>query len=80
MDILPMAVQRAASRYLDYWHGYGDEHQYRYYRCEGCDRLITHKRIRTGGCGCGRSVKLRPAVLSRRDMARCLFAPWSLAR
>lgn len=73
-------IERLATKHLDYWHGIGEAHQYRYYRCVGCRQLITHKRIHKGGCGCGLSNEVRPAVLTLSDKARCLFLPWTVAR
>jgi hypothetical protein len=65
-------------RWLDYWHGIGEEHQYQFYRCEGCGRLVTHKKIKAGGCACLRSFKVRPAQLSLVEKARCLVMPWTV--
>ena len=66
-------------RWLNYWHGQGFEaHQLRYYRCEGCHKLVTWHAIKKGGCPCGFSNKLRPAVLSRWEKVRCLLLPWTI--
>lgn len=65
--------------YLEYWHGTPDdpEHQVPYYRCLGCHKLVTWKSIRKGGCPCGMSNKIRPAVLQPWEKLRLLLAPWS---
>lgn len=64
-------------RYLAYWHGCGEPHQYLFYRCDGCHRLVSWKVIRQGGCRCETN-KLRPARLSWGEMVRCLCLPWSV--
>jgi hypothetical protein len=64
--------------WLDYWHGNGEEHQYRYYRCEGCGHIVTHNRIKEGGCICYRSFKVRPAQLSLLEKVQCLVLPWTV--
>ena len=72
-------LQRWGIRYLTYWHGYGgDTGQWRYYRCEGCRHIVTWNDIAIGGCACGISNKLRPAVLTRMEKTRILILPWSI--
>jgi len=68
-----------ATRWLAHWHGAGEPHQWQYYRCEGCHGLVTWRRIRQGGCGCGLSNRIRPARLTFAEKARCLLLPWSLS-
>lgn len=67
------------TKWLDWWHPPGDAHQWRYYRCEGCHRLVTWNQIKQGGCRCMTSNRLRPAQLTVWEKARCLIAPWSIA-
>ena len=70
----------AVRRWLDYCYGAGEAHQYQFYRCEGCGRLVVWKQIRTGGCGCGLSPRVRPAHLTIRDKLRVLFLPFTVGR
>jgi hypothetical protein len=70
-----MAIQR----WLNRWHGLGfGPDQWRYYRCEGCRNIVTWNTIKLGGCFCGISNKIRPASLTRWEMAKCLFFPWTI--
>jgi len=79
MDTKPAnQLERWAQNWLTYWHGNGDAHQYRYYRCQGCLTLITWHQIEAGGCECGMSRRVRPAVLSWKDKVRCLCLPWTV--
>lgn len=71
-------LEHLIKRWLGYWHGEGAENQWAYYRCEGCHRLVTHKRISTGGCECAMSNRIRPARLLMREKARLLLLPWSV--
>ena len=71
-------IENKISGYLDFWHGSGGNNQVRYYRCEGCRNLVTWHSIRKGGCNCGLSPKIRPAVMSFCDKAKCLLVPWSI--
>lgn len=73
-----MGTLLCGRRWLAYWHGRGAPHQHEYFRCEGCRRLVTWRRIHAGGCRCRSSIKLRPAMLSRADKARLLWAPWTV--
>ena len=74
--VLPLAmIHPLARRWLAWWHGTGGEGQFTFYRCEGCHRLISHRRIRAGGCWCGQ-VRLRPGRLTLIDKARLLYLPW----
>ena len=65
-------------RWLVYWHGQGEAHQYQFYRCYVCRRVVTHRHIVTGGCPCQGSVKISPAKLSARDKARLIYLPWTV--
>lgn len=70
-------------RWLTYWHGVGDVHQYRYYRCQGCRRIVTHKAIAQGGCICGLSTRLspyHPPQMRWWTVLRLLVFPWSVLR
>ena len=72
-------IERPLIKWLGFWHGNSTAfEQFRYYRCEGCRKLVTWKTIGKGGCGCGLSIKIRPAVLSWKDKIRCVVAPWSV--
>ena len=63
-------------RYLTSWHGRGEPHQHEYYRCHGCKSIVTWKAIRKGGCLCGLSHKLGPAVLTWWEKTRLIMTPW----
>jgi hypothetical protein len=65
------------SAWLDWWYGSGDEHQYRFYRCRDCRRLVTWKRIRAGGCVCN-CTYVRPAYLEFWEKVRLLVMPWTV--
>jgi hypothetical protein len=56
-------------------HGRGADTQAEYYRCHGCKRLVTWLVIKAGGCGCGMSNRLSPAVLTRWEMVRLVLFP-----
>lgn len=71
-------IDEMADKWLTRFHGNGDAHQFRYYRCDGCRKLVTWNKIKSGGCGCGGSRNIRPAVMSITDKLRCLFMPWSV--
>lgn len=63
-------------RWLVWWHGAGEPHQYEFYRCDACRRVVTWRRIRQGGCVCRESSKIRPAILTFGEKARLLLTPW----
>ena len=63
-------------RWLRAWHGTGDVHQYEFFRCQGCRRLVTFHHISTGGCACRESSKVSPAALRWGDKTRLLYLPW----
>ena len=65
-------------RWLAYWHGEGEAHQYQFYRCHGCRRMVTYHIIRSGGCRCFESAKVSPTKLSVVDKVRLLYVPWSV--
>mgnify|MGYP001607816580 CR=1 FL=1 len=72
--------ERQATAWLARWHGSGDEHQYRYYRCEGCKALVTWRQIKAGGCPCGTSSRVKTAALSLWEKFRCLCLPWTVGQ
>lgn len=77
--IVPLLCYHPYSRWwLAQWHGEGAEHQQMVYRCHACRDLVTWRRIRKGGCPCGTSGKISPAVLGLVEKARLLFMPWSV--
>ena len=67
-------------KWLQYWHGVGEEHQHDYYRCHGCRRVVTWTAIKHGGCDCGISTKLSPARLRRREKVLLVLWPWGAVR
>jgi hypothetical protein len=64
--------------WLAYWHGEGEAHQYQFYRCHACRRLVTYHIIRSGGCTCHESSKISPTKLGLLSKARLLYVPWSV--
>lgn len=62
-------------RWTTYWHGRGAGHQHDYYRCRGCQKIVTWQHIRTGGCACGVSNKLSPAALTWWEKLRLVLLP-----
>lgn len=71
-------VHPLGRRWLAYWHGVGAPHQHQFYRCHACRRIITWRRIRTGGCPCRESYKISPAMLRWQEKARILWLPWTV--
>jgi len=63
-------------RWLSYWHGQGEAHQFFAYRCQGCFGIVTWRRIRLGGCRCGAS-RLTTTHLSWGEKALLLYLPWA---
>jgi hypothetical protein len=57
------------------WHGEGEEYQHDFYRCDGCKKLISWKKIRAGGCRCG-SYRMRPAFATLFEKVKILVTPW----
>jgi hypothetical protein len=70
LGITPVLVQ-----WMLYWHGRGEAHQQDYYRCRGCRKLVTWRHIRTGGCACGTSNQVSPALLTRWEKVRLILFP-----
>jgi len=71
-------VTRWIRRWLAHWHGLGEPTQHEYYRCEGCRAVVTWYRIRSGGCRCRESYRMRPAMLTWREKATLVLVPWAL--
>lgn len=69
-------LERRLEAYLAGWHGRGEAHQYSYYRCLGCRRLVSWNQIRRGGCDCGMSNKLSPTNVRWWETAQLLLTPW----
>lgn len=64
-------------RWLHYWHGAAPEpHQHDYYRCHGCQSVVTWAAITRGGCGCHMSNKLSPAELPLLKKVQLFLLPW----
>ena len=70
-------VEVKLQEWLNYWHGQGEPWQYRYYRCHGCQGIVTQKMIEHGGCWCGTSKKVSPAPLRFREKVKLLLIPWT---
>lgn len=69
------------ARWLVYWHGRGEDHQYAYYRCCGCQRVVSWFGIWKGGCPCNTSNRLAPARLSLWERVRLVVLPfWGVVR
>ena len=71
-------MEEILKKWLIKWHGEGEEHQVQYYRCRGCLKLVTWNKIRSGGCECGLSKNLSPAVMKFKDKMRVLCLPWTV--
>jgi hypothetical protein len=69
-------IEDALLAWLTRWHGRGEAHQFDYFRCHGCRRIVTHQAIRKGGCPCDLSNKLSPARLRWWEKVRLVVAPW----
>lgn len=72
---MPMLV---GAWWLRAWHGVGEAHQYQFYRCHACRRLVTWNVIRSGGCACHESSKISPTKLGLLTKARVLYLPWTV--
>lgn len=72
-------IERALLRWLAYWHGVGEPTQAQFYRCHGCQHLVTHAMIALGGCAChmGRN-RISPTTVRLREKARLLMLPWTV--
>lgn len=75
-----MILEKHFVKWLDHWHGNGESHQWRYYRCDTCRHLVTHHMIARGGCPCGGTGFLRPAKLTRKEKIQALVLPWTVNR
>lgn len=64
-------------RWLEYWHGKGETHQYQFYRCLACRAIVTWKDINQGGCKCGAS-RISPTYPRFGERMRLLLIPWSV--
>jgi hypothetical protein len=73
-------LERALQGHLTRWHGHGAEHQHDYYRCNGCQRVVTHTLIRHGGCRCGHGNKLQPTTPRFWEQVQLLVFPWTVRR
>ena len=62
--------------WLNLCHGEGASNQFQFYRCRFCQRIVNHNSISQGGCFCGNN-ELVPAILSRWDMFKLIFFPWT---
>ncbi len=71
-------IEATLGRWLVWWHGEGEAHQYQFYRCHACRRFVTWHVIRSGGCFCHESAKISPTKLRVRDKARLLLLPWTV--
>jgi len=71
-----LCTDAIGGRWLRWWHGEGEAHQYQFYRCHGCRALVTWHQIRAGGCPCHESSKISPTHLRLGAKARLLFLPW----
>jgi len=58
-------------------HDKGADNQEWIYRCMGCHRLVTWKKINLGGCGCGIN-KVYPTNPTLIETIRLLFLPWTI--
>ena len=72
-------IDRLGRWWLTRQHGMGAANQYQFYRCVGCQAIVTWQKIRTGGCGCGEG-HVKPAILSRLEKLRLLVVPWAFQR
>lgn len=69
--------ERLFRPWMEYWHGTKTAaHQYDFYRCRGCRRLVNWKKIHSGGCDCDGGKFLIPAKLTMLEKAKALVAPW----
>lgn len=75
-----LGVRPLLVRWLHWWHGHGEPTQHAYYRCHGCQRVITWQAIRKGGCTCGLGHKLSPARLSWWLKLRLIVLPFWCVR
>lgn len=61
-----------------YWTGRRASHQYDWYRCGSCTRIVTWKHIlQDGGCPCGSS-RVFPTNPVGMEKFQLLFLPWTV--
>ncbi len=72
-------IEKPLQWWLVYWHGQGAANQHQFYRCHGCQGLVTHTMIAMGGCACkmGRN-RVSPTYLRVREKVRLLALPWTV--
>lgn len=70
-------VDRLGRWWIERQHGLGEPQQSQFYRCRLCTRLVSHRRIATGGCRCG-GTRISPAMLTWGEKARILALPWTV--
>lgn len=70
-------IERWLLKWYIKWHGEGEPHQERIYRCQLCRRLMTWTKIRQGSCVCGtnRIVATYPTLWER---FRLFCLPWTV--
>jgi len=73
-----LCTDAIGGRWLRWWHGAGEPHQYQFYRCHACRAIVTWHQIRAGGCPCHESSKISPTHLRPTDRARLLLLPWTV--
>jgi hypothetical protein len=75
-------VRNGILRWMAYWHGVPAEpHQWNYYRCRGCQRVLSWSGLRKGGCRCQTSTQFSPAILSWWEECRMILLPfWGVVR
>ncbi len=71
-------MQAALRAWFVKHHGEGEPHQYDFYRCDLCRRLVTWNIIRSGGCGCAGGTKMRPANPTLWETFRLMALPWTV--
>lgn len=66
---------------IEQWYGVGEDHQYEFYRCKGCQQLITWKMIRRGGCPCDLGHQMVPVrSFTFWEKVKILCCPWLVNR
>ena len=75
----PSLPEKIFRPYMEWVHGKkADVHQWDFYRCVGCRRLVNWKKIKTGGCDCDTGNKLKPAKITFWEKVKILIFPWSI--
>jgi hypothetical protein len=73
----PHWMEQRLEPWLYWWHGRpAEDHQFLYYRCRGCRRLVSWHGIRKGGCPCKLDPRLAPVGMTLRLMLRVVLVPW----